>query len=150
VSRRSAAIAAAVAALSLVCAAVALAATPRPGKYTGKTGQGRHVRVKVNDAGRIGPDGFKIHWKAPCENGAWEDATHNTRRIEIAGDGSFERAAKDKHTDNGYTGHEKIETDGNFDTKTSASGKFKVRVRVTKDGDFVDTCRKTVSWSVSD
>jgi hypothetical protein len=150
VRRRTLAIAAAVAALSLLCAAVALAATPRPGKYTGETSQGRHVRVTVNDKGRIGPDGFKIHWKAPCENGKWEDVTHNTRRIEIAGDGSFELDAKYKHTVNGFTGHTKIETDGKFDTKTSASGRFKVRVRVTKDGDFVDTCRKTVSWSVSD
>jgi hypothetical protein len=146
-------IVAAVAALSLLCAAVALAATPKPGKYRGRTSQGKSVRVKVNDSGRIGRDGFKIHWEAPCqvaEDMAWGDTTHNTKRIEIADDGSFELDAKYKHAVGQYTGHIKIETDGKFDTKTSASGKFKARVRVTKDGDYVDTCKKTVSWSVSD
>jgi hypothetical protein len=136
VRRGTVLIVAAVAALSLLCAAVALAATPKPGKYRGKTSQGKSVRVKVNDSGRIGRDGFKIHWEAPCQvakDMAWGDTTHNTKRIEIADDGSFELDAKYK-----------------LDTKTSASGKFKARVRVTKDGDYVDTCKKTVSWSVSD
>jgi hypothetical protein len=153
VRRRTGVVAAAVAVLSLLCAAVALAAMPEPGKYRGKTSQDRSVRVKVNDKGRIGPDGFKIHWEAPCQvaqDMSWTDVTHNTQRILFKDDGSFVLDAKYKHTVEGFTGHIKIETDGKFDTKTSASGKFKVRVRVTKDGDYVDTCKKTVSWSVSD
>ncbi|HKP88962.1 MAG TPA: hypothetical protein VJT75_03200 [Thermoleophilaceae bacterium] len=146
-------VAAAVAALALACAAAALAATPKPGKYRGKTSQDRSVRLKINDAGRIPRDGFKIHWQAPCQvkqDMAWTDVTHNTRRIELEDDGSFELDAKYKHTVGDFTGHIKIETDGKFDTKTSASGTFKARVRVTEDGDYVDTCKKTVNWSVSD
>lgn len=151
-SRRARVVTAAVAALSLLCAAVALAATPKAGKYTGETSQGQHVRVKVNDSGRIPRDGFKIHWTAPCEKPgkAWRDVTHNTERLRISDAGEFTLDAKYKHTVRDFTGHTKIETDGKFDTKTSASGTFKVRVRVTEDGDTVDRCKKTVSWSVSD
>jgi hypothetical protein len=152
VSARTRIVAAAAVAVSLVLAAVALAATPKPGKYPGETSQGQHVRVKVNDSGRIPRDGFKIHWTAPCDKPgkAWQDVTHNTQPLRISDAGRFTLDAKYKHTVRGFTGHTKIETDGKFDTKTSASGTFKVRVRVTEDGDTVDRCRKTVSWSVSD
>ena len=151
-SRRTRLVVAVVAAASLVCAAVAIAATPKPGKYRGRTSQGQFVRVKVNDSGRIPRDGFKIHWTAPCqaEGKVWRDVTHNTQPLNISDSGEFKLDAKYKHPVGDFTGHTKIELDGRFDTKTSASGKFKVRVRVTEDGDYVDTCKKTVSWSVSD
>jgi hypothetical protein len=152
VSRRIRIVLLAVAAASLVCAAVALAATPRPGKYRGMTSQDQHVRVKVNDAGRIPRDGFKIHWTAPCEKPGkvWRDVTHNTQPLNLSDSGAFKLDAKYKHPVGDFTGHTKIELDGKFDTRTSASGRFKVRVRVTEDGETVDRCKKTVSWSVSD
>ena len=149
--RRSRTAAAAAAASALACAAVALAATPEPGKYRGRTSQDRFVRVKVGDAGRIPRDGFKIHWSAGCQvrqDMEWESATHNTERIRVE-DGRFELSGEYTHRVGDYTGHVRVFIKGRFDTSTSAHGKFRPSVRVTRDGDYVDTCKQPLSWRVS-
>jgi hypothetical protein len=141
------------AALSLLLAAVALAATPDKGTYRGKTSQGRNVRIKVNKNHDINGGGFRINWHAPCQvqkDHIWgPERTENSGKINVGDDGSFKLNGKYNSPVEGYVGHITIKNGGTFDTKTSAAGTFKVRVRVTKDGDYVDTCKKTVAWSVS-
>jgi hypothetical protein len=141
----------------LACAAVAIAATPNEGKYLGKTGQDLKVRIKVNKSHNIPDKGFFIRWKAICKkkdsNGhhlTWgPDSTVNTGKLDVAGDGSFEQSGKYNENSGSYVGHMKGGLNGKFGSPTSATGKFHIRVRVTKNGNYVDTCKKTVSWQVS-
>jgi hypothetical protein len=138
----------------LVGAAVVLAATPAPGTYEGKTGQKKLVRVKVNSQHRVHK--FRINWKAPCDSGdAWPGGT-----VDIDGSGDKIKQDTDAGTfhdagsyvpdkQNGYTGHVTVSFNGTFTKATKAEGKFKVKVRVSKNGETVDHCRKTVGWKVS-
>ena len=142
----------------LVCAAVAIAATPKSGTYTGKTGQGYKVKVKVNDKGNIPDGGFVARWKAVCngkdENGkhfTWgPDGSQNAGVLPIADDGSFEQSGKYTQNSGAYKGHMSAKLSGQFTSSTTAKGRFKIKINVTKNGDHVDTCKKAVSWHVSD
>ena len=151
-STRTKLVIAAIAALSLVCAAVAVAATPKEGTYRGKTSQGRNLRVKVNSNHNIPGEGFRINWHAPCTvqtDHRWgPERTENSGKIDVDDDGSFKLNGSYDSEVGDYVGHIKIRNSGRFNSRTTASGEFKVTVRVTKDGDEVDTCRKTVKWSV--
>jgi hypothetical protein len=153
VKRTTRLVAALVLAVSLICAGVALAAIPNKGTYRGKTSQGRNLRVKVNSNHNLPGEGFRIHWAAPCQvqqDMEWADVTQNTKKITVADDGSFKLDAQYNHTVSGFKGHITIHAKGLFKTKTSATGSFKVKVRVTQAGEYRDTCKKTVTWSVSD
>jgi hypothetical protein len=152
VKRTTKVLALAVAAVSLVFAAVALAAVPKKGTYTGKTSQARNVRVKVNKGHDINGGGFRINWQAPCqrEGYVWgPEQTENSGKIDVKDDGSFKLNGKYNSKVDPYVGHITIRNSGRFNTKTTATGTFKVTVRVTRDGDYVDTCKKTVTWSVA-
>jgi hypothetical protein len=152
VRRRARIVAIGVAAGSLLFAAVALAATPKKGTYRGKTSQGRNVRIKINSNHNIPDEGFRINWLAPCQRpgATWgPEATENSRKIDVKDDGTFRLDGKYNSPFGAYVGHVTIKSSGKFNTKTSATGTFKVTVRVTKGGEYVDTCKKTVTWSVA-
>jgi hypothetical protein len=142
-----------VAVLSLLLAAVALAATPSKGTYRGKTSQARNVHIKINSKHNIPGGGFVINWQAPCQvktDHVWgPERTENSSKIVVKDDGSFRLDGKYNSHVGDYVGHISIKNGGRFNTKTSATGTFKVTVRVTKNGDYADTCKKTVTWSVS-
>jgi hypothetical protein len=146
-------VAAAVLAVSLVCAAAALAAIPNKGTYRGKTTQGRNLRIKVNKHHNLPDGGFRINWAAPCQvdtEKRWgPEQTENNGGIDVKDDGTFKLDGRYNSTVGDYVGHIRIKNSGEFDTATSAAGTFEVRVRVTKNGDDVDICKKTVHWSVT-
>ena len=138
----------------LACTAVALAAHPKAGPWKGKTDQDKRVRFTVKD-GDV--KFFKIFWKATCEKTddsgkhyTWDPAepTRNKGAIDVADDGTFKRSGEyDSDLPNGYTQHVKAKLNGKFNTKKKASGTFKVTAKVKQNGDYVDTCRKTVTWA---
>jgi hypothetical protein len=136
----------------LATAAVAWAVAPKPGTYEGKTGQNRPVFVKVNDKGRI--KSFLIEYKAKCNGdnsytGVIKDKDEDGDRI-TQQNGVFSGSAKKtENAGGGYKGHVSLTYDGKFTTATAANGSAKLKVKVTQDGDKVDSCSKTVSWHVS-
>jgi len=146
----------AAAAALLVFAAVALAVAPAPGTYNGKTRkQHRHVQVKVDDTGRV--TFFEIRWKAKCKKKGrtWgpdgtQDVDGTSDPIKQDGTGNFHDSGSYDRTDTGgYHGHFKVSFKGKFTTPTKASGKFNVKVRVSRNGKYVDTCRKRkLKWRV--
>ena len=145
------ALAGAVAAL-LVCAAVALAATPSKGLHEGTTSQKRGVDVKVGTNHHIRR--FRIDWKAgKCDSahGAWRGGTTVTNPRNQPGDGSFSDSGKYKDDGGGgYVGHVRFGFAGKFTNSSDANGTFHARVRVTKNGTTVDHCHTgKLTWHVS-
>jgi hypothetical protein len=145
----------------LVCAAVALAVVPKEGKYVGESSQHRKTVVKANSSGRI--TYFRQQWKAVCKKKdssghhlTWgpdgtEDVDGTKDKIKQDGTGAFhdKGSYKGNPDPNGYVGHFTVNFHGNFTSKTKAAGDFDVKVRVTRNGKFVDTCHKAVTWHVS-
>jgi hypothetical protein len=157
VSRRVIGAALAVCIALLACAAVALAAVPNQGKYTGKSSQKKPTVVKVNKNHRI--TYFKIRWKAPCnkDGTSWgpdgtEDIDGTGDKIKQDGTGEFHDKGtyKSDPDSSGYVGHFTVKLNGFFTSKTKANGEFDIKVRVTRNGNFVDNCHKHVTWHVSD
>ena len=146
------ALAGAVAAL-LVCAAIALAATPSRGLHEGTSSQGRDVDVKVGSNHHIRR--FRIDWRAgKCDSphGAWTDGTTVTNPRHQPGDGSFSDSGKykGKPVNGGYVGHFKFNLSGKFTSSSDANGTFSAKVRVTKNGTTVDHCHTgKLTWNVS-
>lgn len=146
-------------AVLLAATGAAAAAVPSSGTFKGTTGQGKRVSVKVNSKHRI--KRFQIQWWAPCDmkDASWGNADTpdgtidrdlSGDKIEQAKDGTFSDTEKYKGEESnaGYQGHFKMTVNGAFSDATHASGKFTIRVRVTKDGLTYDHCRKTVKWHV--
>jgi hypothetical protein len=138
--------------VALACAAVALGAVPKKGLYTGTTHQGRALSIKINKNHNIPDGGFRIDWSAnKCDKGkSWDDKTESDGTIDVADDGSFRQVGHYNHKIGKYTGHIRITGKGKFNTRTSATGAFSVKVRVTKNGTTIDRCHGSTSWSVSD
>jgi hypothetical protein len=143
--------------LALVFAAVALAVTPQKGIYLGQTSQGRDVGIKVNDQQRIKQ--FRIEYRAPCGGGAKytggvidrdKPAKHPNDKIKQQ-NGVFEDKGQFKqNAGGGLKAKVNYEVHGEFDTPTTASGRFKVKVKVTENGETIDTCeKKGITWDVS-
>jgi hypothetical protein len=160
-SRRASFVAISACLALLACAAVALAVVPKQGKYVGESSQHRKTIVKVNSKGRI--KYFKQNWKAVCKKKdstghhlTWgpdgtEDVDGTKDKIKQDGDGNFhDKGSYDGSPDsNGYQGHFTVNFHGHFTSKTKADGDFDVKVRVTRNGNFVDNCHKFVTWHVS-
>jgi hypothetical protein len=141
----------------LVFAAVALAVTPDPGGYIGKTGQDKRVVVRVNDNARI--KRFDIDFQAPCEDpgSKWVAGTRikdgPDHRIEqqngvFSDYGKYTQKSEDSEG-NVFKGHFRVWLEGEFTSRTHAEGKFRVKIRVTHEGETVDHCKKTVRWKVN-
>ncbi|HKP88996.1 MAG TPA: hypothetical protein VJT75_03375 [Thermoleophilaceae bacterium] len=155
--RRTTAALAAITAL-LASSAVALAAVvPGKGDHEGHTSQGKcdtgkcRMYVFVNDAHRIKE--FGLEWHTKCNSGKPYSATdidkdRKGHRITQSG-GKFSGSAKDDFgLGNGYKGHSTITYGGTFSTPTKGTGTFTAKVKITKNGNKVDQCNKTVDWHV--
>ena len=137
---------------SLVLAAAALAVMPEQGLYFGETSQGEPVALKVNAKPRVKE--FRIEYRAPCEGpGRYTGGVVDTHRpkkndrIKQNPDGSFSGSGKfTEPAGGGLKGKVTYEYNGTFDASMTASGKFKVKVRVVDDGETLTTCKKSVKW----
>ena len=148
----------AVAAL-LGTAAVALAAvTPGKGDHEGHTSQGNcdtgkcRMYVFVNDKHRIKELGLEWHTKCTPTGKPYSETTIDKdkkgHRIQQSG-GTFSGSDKNSYDfGGGVKGQETFSYSGKFSTANKGTGTFTAKVKITKNGDKIDQCNKTVSWHV--
>jgi hypothetical protein len=136
-------------ALVALCAAAALlpATANADTVWKGKTKQGRKVVLSTDGRGLV--TRVKIGWKARCGDGTYSSKTifvppfDTSTATEVADVGDY-NARPD-----GYRSAIHVWMKGAWVASSSRwRGTFGVRVRVSKDGELVDTCRlKKLRWS---
>ena len=142
----------------LVCAAVALATIPRPGRFSGATSQtypdGRPgtVSIEMTRHGRR-IRSFDITWLAPCDSGftTLSQGTHAegsvTSRGRFRGHGSY-TSDQGNLVGTQYTATVSDRLNGKFVSRKNAKGTFQATA-VLRDasGQPVSTCTSpTVAW----
>jgi len=137
--------------LVAVCAlAVALPATASAATWKGKTHQGRGVVVRTGDDGTV--TRIRIGWKAQCAVGDWyKSRTLFVSPLDSATSTTFADAGSYRAHPEGYQARIWVRITGNRDAGESTwSGTFRVKVRVSKGGEHVDTCRlRRLRWSAA-
>jgi hypothetical protein len=141
-------LAALVVALALLATATATAATP--GKYKGRTGQHRKVKVTVNDSGRV--IFTSIRWRAHCKSGQfWTASTPFTDTasgpIEQTPTGFTDSGTYTQPSGGGYKGITTVSIAGTFDSDTKVHGTFKAKVKVRRHGQEVTRCKMSTKWT---
>jgi hypothetical protein len=125
----------------------ALPATAEAATWEGKTRQGRRVMVHTGDDGKV--DRARIGWKARCADGTYRSRTLFVAPLDSASSTAFEDAGTYRGHPRGYQARIWVRISGTLDDGTW-SGTFRVRVRVSRDGEHVDTCRlRRLRWSAA-
>jgi hypothetical protein len=136
--------------LVAVCAlAAALPADASAATWKGKTKQGRAVVVRTGDDGAV--NRVRIGWKARCGNGNYTSRTLFSPPLDSATSMSLTHAGTYRARPEGYQARIWVRITGNRDAGESTwSGTFRVKVRVSKGGEHVDTCRlRRLRWSAA-
>jgi hypothetical protein len=136
--------------LVAVCAlAVVLPATASAATWKGKTRQGRAVVVHAGDNGTV--DRIRIGWKARCGSGNYSSRTLFLPPLDSATSSTFADAGSYRGHPKGYQARIWVRIAGNLDAgEQTWSGTFRVKVRVSKGGEHVDTCRlRRLRWSAA-
>jgi hypothetical protein len=128
-----------------VCVVAALPATADAATWKGKTRQGRAVVVRTDAGGVV--NRVRIGWKANCAKGAWyKSRTLFLPPLDSATATSFAHVANYRGHPEGFKSRIWVRVAGTLDNDVW-SGTFRVRVRVSKNGELVDTCRlKGLRW----
>jgi hypothetical protein len=135
-------------ALAALCAVAAAApASASAETWTGKTKQGRKVVLRTGSDGLV--NHVRIGWRAKCQDGTYTSRTiflppfDTTTSTAVADVGDY-NAKPD-----GYQSAIHVRVKGAWVASTGRwRGTFGVRVRVSKAGKRVDTCRvKKLRWS---
>jgi hypothetical protein len=137
-------------ALLAVCAvAAALPATASAATWKGKTRQGKGVVVRTGDDGTV--NRIRIGWKARCADGTYKSRTLFLPPLDSATSTTFADAGSYRGHPAGYQARIWVRVTGDLDAgEQTWSGSFRVKVRVSKRGEHVDTCRlKRVRWKAS-
>jgi hypothetical protein len=138
------------AALALIALAALTAAAPATASaatWKGETGQGRGVVVHTGDDGSV--DRARIGWRARCANGTYTSRTLFVAPLDAASSTAFEDAGTYRGHPRGYQARIRVRISGTLDDG-AWSGTFRVRVRVSRDGEHVDTCRlRRLRWSAA-
>jgi hypothetical protein len=130
-----------------VCVAALLPATADAATWKGKTRQGRAVVVRTGSDGVV--NRLRIGWKAHCANGAYKSRTLFAAPLDSATATSFTDAGDYRGHPEGYRSRIWVRVAGTLDDDVWR-GTFRVSVRVSKNGDVVDTCRlKRLRWRAS-
>jgi hypothetical protein len=156
--RRTTAGLAALAALLATGATALAGVTPGKGDHEGHTSQGKcdagkcRMYVFVNDKHRIKE--FGLEWHTKCKPtgkryAATEiDKDKKGHRIQQSG-GKFSGSKKNTYDfGGGVKGHASYSYSGTFSTASKATGTFTAKVKITKNGDKIDQCNKSVDWHV--
>jgi hypothetical protein len=136
--------------LVAVCAlAVVLPATASAATWKGKTHQGRAVVVHAADNGTV--NRIRIGWKARCGSGNYSSRTLFLPPLDSATSSTFADAGSYRARPEGYQARIWVRIAGNLDAgEQTWSGTFRVKVRVSKGGEHVDTCRlRRLRWSAA-
>jgi hypothetical protein len=124
---------------------LALPASASADVWKGKTRQGRGVVVHTGTDGVV--DGARIGWRAQCGHGTYKSRTVFTPPLDTATTTTFMDAGTYTGHPRGYRARIWVRIAGTL-ADDAWTGTFKVRVRVLKDGETVDTCRlRRVTWT---
>jgi len=136
--------------LIAVCTlAAALPASASAATWKGKTRQGRGVVVRTGDDGTV--NRVRIGWKARCADGSYTSRTLFLPPLDSATSSAFADAGSYRGHPEGYQARIWVRIAGNLDAgEQTWSGTFRVKVRVSKGGEHVDTCRlRRLRWSAA-
>ncbi|HET8757547.1 MAG TPA: hypothetical protein VFM58_16125 [Solirubrobacteraceae bacterium] len=129
--------------------AAALPATASAATWKGKTRQGRGVAVRTGADGTV--ERVRIGWKARCADGTYTSRTLFLPPLDSATSSTFADAGSYRGHPAGYRARIRVRVAGDLDAGDQTwSGTFRVKVRVSKGGESVDTCRlKRLRWSAA-
>jgi hypothetical protein len=133
-----------------VCAvAAAVPATASAETWRGKTKQGRGIVVHTGADGVV--ERARIGWRARCAHGRYSSQTIFRPPLDSATETTFMDKGSYRGHPEGYRARIWVRIAGTLDAASGRwSGTFKVRVRVTKEGELVDTCRlRRLRWSAA-
>ena len=136
--------------LIAVCVVAAtLPANASATTWKGKTRQGKGVVVRSGDDGTV--NRIRIGWKARCGNGNYTSRTLFLPPLDSATSTTFADAGSYRGHPEGYQARIWVRIAGNLDAgEQTWSGTFRVKVRVSKGGEHVDTCRlRRLRWSAA-
>jgi hypothetical protein len=102
------------------------AASPRPGGYVGKTGQGRRVALLV-DSGATRVIRFRISYKTTCGGGETVAARFSYTNVRIRG-GRFSGRASDTSEIKGGTATSRVRLRGRFVSRSRATGTWTAKL----------------------
>ncbi len=127
--------------LIAVCVlAATLPANASAATWKGKTHQGKGVVVRSGDDGTV--NRIRIGWKARCGSGNYSSRTLFLPPLDSATSSTFADAGSYRARPEGYQARIWVRIAGNRDAgEQTWSGTFRVKVRVSKEGEHVDTCR---------
>jgi hypothetical protein len=140
----------AVLALAALCAVVTvLPASASAATWTGKTKQGRKVVLRTGADGKV--NRVRIGWKATCDDGTYTSRTIFLPPFDTATATAIADVGNYSAKPDGYQSAIHVSVKGTWvAARDRWRGTFGVRVRVTKDGELVDTCRlKKLRWSAA-
>jgi hypothetical protein len=129
--------------------AATLPANASAATWKGKTRQGKGVVVRSGDDGTV--NRIRIGWKARCGNGNYTSRTLFLPPLDSATSTTFADAGSYRAQPEGYQARIWVRITGNRDAGDQTwSGTFRVKVRVSKGGEHVDTCRlRRLRWSAA-
>jgi hypothetical protein len=134
---------------AIVCALVLAAPAAADAKtWRGKTKQGRAVTVRTGADDLV--DQVRVGWRAPCKEGQYYvSRTLFEPPLDVSETDVFEHSGTyHKLLDDGYRARHTVFVRGRLGSDDRWRGTFRVRTRVTRDGELVDRCRiKRVRWS---
>jgi hypothetical protein len=138
----------------VVCAVVAglLLVVPAAdaAKWRGKTRQGRPAVVVTGADGVVNK--VKIKYRARCNDGkGLRSGVEFLPPLDVATTTAFEdRGVFGFPIPGGEHGKGRVSVDGGLRTSGRWTGNFRIRVRVTKNGRYVATCRTgRIGWKAS-
>jgi hypothetical protein len=138
----------AVLALAALCAvAASLPAAAEAATWKGKTKQGRKVTLVTGAGGTVSR--VRIGWKARCGDGTYSSRTIFLPPFDTSTTTSVADVGNYTAKPDGYHSAIHVWMKGTWVASTGRwRGTFGVRVRVSKAGELVDTCRlKKLRWS---
>jgi hypothetical protein len=133
--------------IAVSAVAAALPASAGAATWKGKTRQGRGVVVRTGDDGTV--ERVRIGWKARCADGTYTSRTLFMPPLDSATSTTFADAGSYRGHPDGYRARIWVRIAGSLDAGDGSwSGTFRVKVRVSKGGEYVDTCRlRRLRWS---
>jgi hypothetical protein len=138
-------------ALAALCAVAALlpATASADTTWKGKTKQGRKVVLSTDGSGLV--TRLKIGWKARCGDGTYSSRTIFVPPFDTSTATAVDDVGNYTARPEGYKSAIHVWVKGTWVASASRwRGTFGVRVRVSKDGELVDTCRvKKLRWSAA-
>jgi hypothetical protein len=134
-------------ALAVICGVVLTAPAAAGAKtWRGKTAQDRAVMVRTGGDNKV--KRVRISWRAQCRKGHYTSTTLFVPPFDASSTTAFEDEGTYRvRIKGGYRARHTAFVSASLDAKGVWRGTFHVRTRVTRNGKFVDSCRrKPVRW----